>query len=361
VLTCLACASLALHATGVAASAAELVVDPNGGTAFSTLAGAVAAAPPGATIRLRSGIYTETLVITKDLSVVGSDVGQGAVLDGEGRRPLLRIEGEVACRLENLGFRRGLGDAGGAGLVAGGAVVDFINCSFLDNTAREEGGAVHLRGRGTWSEFVGCHFQRNEALGDAGALFVAPGAEITLRASTFFGNTGAGEGGAVVDLSIAPLLVEDCLFIENEGYRAGALLAAAATGRITGNTFFRNLSFGGATVTLAGEDAHDLAVTNNIFAGDLEGAGLELPAGAQRGCNVYFDNLAGPLLGAEPTTGELVADPGFCDFRALDLSLRRNSPASGRSSSCGRIGALDVGCLEGLEAHRTPDPRRRVH
>ncbi|MEZ4389108.1 MAG: hypothetical protein R3D98_16305 [Candidatus Krumholzibacteriia bacterium] len=47
-----------------------------------------------------------------------------------------------------------------------------------------------------------------------------------------------------------------------------------------------------------------------------------------------------------------MANPEFCDFRGLDLTLRRNSPAAGLSagSDCGLIGALDVGCLESMEA-----------
>jgi nitrous oxidase accessory protein NosD len=346
------------------AQSAEFVVDPAGGATFSTLSGAVAAAPSGALIRIRPGTYTETVVIDKDLVLLGVDADLTAVIDGERRRPLVRIVSAVTCRFENLNLRNGLADAGAAVYLSGGAVVDFINCSFHDNLARDDGGAVLVRGAGTWAEFIGCHFQRNRALHDAGAVSVMDGAELTLRACVFFANATDGLCGGVANFSRAPLAVEDCLFIENLGFECGAVRIYDSPARVVGNTFFQNSSIDGASVFV-----HDTAIdqgveiTNNIFAGDLEGAGLRIPGGAWRGCNVYSDNLAGPMLDGEPADDELVADPGFCDFRSLDLSLCRTSPASGRTSQCGRIGALDVGCLESLAASAAdrPRPQRRVH
>jgi len=356
--------AIGVSVTAPSVAPAEIVGDPAGGTAFSTLSGAVAAAPAGSVIRIRPGVYPETVIIGKNLSLVGGGADQGVVLDGEGRRPLVCVASAVTCRFENLVFCNGLGEAGGAVQVSRGAVADFINCAFHDNAASLEGGAVALTDDGTWSEFVGCHFQRNRAAGRAGAVAILTGAEATLRRCTFFANRSDDVGGGVASFSHAPLVVEDCLFIENLGLECGAICVSDAPARIAGNTFFRNSSLDGASVFVHDDaGAHDLDVTNNIFASDLEGAGLRIPAGGRRGCNVYADNLAGPLLGAQPTAEELLVDPGFCDFRGLDLSLRRNSPASGRSSACGRIGALDVGCLEGLEATRDdgPGPRRRVH
>ena len=351
-------------ATGATADTPEFVVDANGGAAFSTLSGAVAAAPAGSVIRIRPGTFPETVTITKDLVLVGIDSEQGAVIDGERRRPLLRVESAVICRFENLSLRNGVGDDGAAVFLQGGAVVDFINCSFHDNLARGDGGAVLVRGAGSWAEFIGCHFQRNRALNDAGAVGVLDGAEVTLRACTFYANATDGLCGAVANFSRAPLAVEDCLFIENQGFECGAVRISDSPARVVGNTFYQNLSIDGASVYV-----HDSAVdegveiTNNIFAGDLEGAGLRVPEGAWRGCNVYSDNLAGPMLGAEPAADEMLADPGFCDFRALDLTVCRTSPASGYRSQCGRIGALEVGCLESLaaSADERPLPRRRVH
>jgi len=353
----------ALHVTASVAAPDELVVAPHGGASFSTLSGAVAAAPPGSIILIRPGIYNETVDITKDLILIGTDPDQTAILDGEHRRPLLRIQSSVTCRVENLTFRNAAAHSGAAAYLTSGAVADFINCTFHDNLARHDGGAVLVGDAESWAEFVGCHFQRNRAFENAGAVGVVAGAEATLRACTFYANAADGIGGGVANFSRALLVVEDCLFIENQGLAGGAVQVSDSPARIAGNTFFQNASVGGASVFI--HDAagnHVVDVTNNIFAGDVAGAGLRIPEAARRGCNLYSDNLAGARLNGALGPDELMADPHFCDFRSLDLTLRRNSPASGLRSECGRIGSLDVGCLEGFEAAAGDRlaPQRRV-
>ena len=342
-------------------ASAEYLVDPAGGASFSTISGAMDAAPAGSIIRLRPGVYTEMVSVDKDVVIVGIDPASPAIIDGEGRRPVMMVAPDVTCRFENLTLRNGVADEGAACRVAAGAVVDFINCGFHDNAAAS-GGAVLLAGARTWSEFIGCHFQHNRARGDGGAIAIRDDADVTLRACTFFANHADGEAGAVDGRSRTALAVEDCLFIENAGFGSGALLATEGMIRVAGNTFFRNTSLDGATVVLRGDDPGLLEVTNNIFAGDVEGAGLGAPAGAIRGCNLYSANLGGALMTGDLAGDELSTDPGFCDFRMLDLTLSRMSPAAGRESECGRIGALDVGCLESLSAALDrPAPRRRVH
>ncbi len=355
-----AAAVLSLCALGPA-SAAEYLVDPTGGASFSTISGAIDAAPAGSVIRLRPGVYTETVTVDRDVVIVGVDPASPAVIDGEGRRPVMIVTADVTCRFENLTLRNGVAEEGAACRVAGGAVVDFINCGFHDNQAGS-GGAVMLGGEGTWSEFIGCHFQHNRSRDDGGAIVIRDDADVTLRACTFFSNHADGEAGGVAGRSRTALAVEDCLFIENAGFGSGALLANGGMIRVSGNTFFRNTSLDGATVVLRGGDTGMLEVTNNIFAGDIEGAGLGVPDGAIRGCNLYSANLGGALVAGHLADDELRTDPGFCDFRMLDLTLCRMSPAAGRESECGRIGALDVGCLESLSAALDrPAPQRRVH
>lgn len=335
----------------LAAAPVELVVSPDGGAPFSTLSGAVAAAEPGAVIRLRPGIYRETVTIDKNLALIGAEGPIGSILDGDHRRPLLRITGKIVVQLENLEIRHGLAAAGPAARVSGGAVVDFLDCTFHDNTAREDAGAVAVTDDGSWVEFVACHFQRNRTDGDAGAVSVRRAAEISFRGCTFFANEAGGMAGAIAAESDRPLLIEQSLFIENRGQLGGAVHVIDGGAELVGNTFFRNASLDGASVLVAGRVAGDqVSVQRNIFCGDLEGAGLDTPVGASRACNLYFDNFLGPLLNNEPNVDELVANPEFCDFRGLDFSLRRSSPAADLTSDCGLIGAVDVGCLETLEA-----------
>lgn len=342
---------------------AELLVAADGGAPFSTISGAVAAASAGSVIRVRPGLYQETVIVDKSLTIVGFAGEQATILDGEDRRALFQIVGPAALRCENLEFRRGHADRGAAALLADGAVAEFLNCTFHDNVARVAGGSVAISGATSWAEFVGCHFQRNRTGGDGGAISASLGAELTLRGCTFFANQATGTGGAVAMNSLAPVVVEQSLFIENQGLGAGALGTDGGPVSLDGNTFFRNVSLDGASVMVALASAdQDVAILRTIFCGDLEGAGLACPVRADRGCNLFFDNFSGPLLVGEPNADELVGNPEFCDFRALDLTLRRNSPAAGlhEDGGCGLIGALDVGCLESMEAASWSDPAAPV-
>lgn len=329
----------------------ELLVSSDGGAPFSTLSSAVSAAAPGSIIRVRPGIYNETVTVDKNLTVVGMDGAQAVILDGENRRALVKVVGPAVLRCENLEFRHGLADHGPAVSIGDNAVADFLDCTFHDNVARVGAGAVAVSGSRAWAEFVGCHFQRNRAIEDGGAVGARLGAEVTFRGCTFFANRAGRACGAIDVQDGAPLLVEHCLFIENEGMTAGAIRTSGGSVRLDGNTFYRNLSLSGATVSVAAETPDDgVVVVRNILCGDQEGSGLAAPSAAERSCNLYYDNFGGPLLNGEPNTAELVANPEFCDFRGLDLTLRRNSPATGATNDCGRIGALDVGCLESMEA-----------
>ncbi|MGC2857753.1 nitrous oxide reductase family maturation protein NosD [Novispirillum sp. DQ9] len=76
---------LALVGWCAAAQAGETVV-PAGGTA---LAGAIAAAPAGAVLRLAPGVHAGPLVIDRPLTLIGDD---GAIIDGGGTGSVVRVE-----------------------------------------------------------------------------------------------------------------------------------------------------------------------------------------------------------------------------------------------------------------------------
>ncbi|MEZ4389109.1 MAG: hypothetical protein R3D98_16310 [Candidatus Krumholzibacteriia bacterium] len=77
-------------------------------------------------------------------------------------------------------------------------------------------------------QFVSCHFQRNRTAGDGGTVSAQFSAELTFRSCTFFANTADRACGAVDVASVSPLVVERCLFIENEGWRPEGCAPPAA-------------------------------------------------------------------------------------------------------------------------------------
>lgn len=89
--------------TFVRPAADTLVVSPTG--PYRSVGDAVAAAPAGATVIVRAGVYREpTVEIDRQLTLEGEP---GAVLDGEGERQILRVSADsVTVRgltLRNVG------------------------------------------------------------------------------------------------------------------------------------------------------------------------------------------------------------------------------------------------------------------
>lgn len=75
---------------------ATLFVDPNGasdGTHFTTIGAALAAAPSGAVVAIASGTYPESLVASKDVTLVGRCAAQVSVVGGGTRVRGLYVDG----------------------------------------------------------------------------------------------------------------------------------------------------------------------------------------------------------------------------------------------------------------------------
>jgi hypothetical protein len=129
--------------------------------------------------------------------------GGGAFLVGAGSRLVLDRVTIASC----------FGGSGGGAILSEGSLT-ITNCTFLDNTA-SDGGAILSRG-GTMT-VLNSTFARNAALlpfngGGAIANFLV--STLSIRHSTFVGNSSVNVGGAILtDLSTAT--VEDSLFAGN--------------------------------------------------------------------------------------------------------------------------------------------------
>ena len=126
----------------------------NGEGKYATLAAAVAAAPPQATITVCAGTYVETVIVDRPLTLLGA--GQDVtVLDGGGAGTQLYIQG-VSVTIEGFTFTHGeaehnpLGNSKCGGAIAidygvGAMDVKISDCTFNDNHG-EYGGAICFDG-----------------------------------------------------------------------------------------------------------------------------------------------------------------------------------------------------------------------
>jgi hypothetical protein len=112
-------------------------------------------------------------------------------------------------------------------------------------------------------------------------------------------------------------------------------------GYVARNTIF---SSGGSGFALTGHAYPGDYVVNNIAAFN-SGPGLLFvgEVGPHLGCNDWFKNQGGSVVGMAPGVSDLEVNPLFCDLVSADVHLAANSPLLA-APGCGLIGALGQGC-----------------
>ncbi len=181
-----------------------------------------------------------------------------------------------------------------------------------------------------------------------GAVICGDAASPTIRNCVFSANH-AGRGGAIGCVGSASPLVENCVFRENTAQEGGACaMAGPGEAWIVGSTFFGNGAPAGSALQVGAGSA--LVLERSIVAGNLDGAAVDLAASgaAQLECCDLFGNEGGDwtggIAGQLGQSGNISADPMFCDAAAGDLRLNVTSPCA--QPACGRMGARPPGCGE---------------
>lgn len=138
----------------------------------------------------------------------------------------------------------------GGGLYSTGGWFEFRSCSFRDNTGGAAGGAVALATSGG-NLFEACEFLGNTAI-SGGAISQADESEATLRDCTFRDNGASAEGGAIMAASTSfPIYAFDCVFERNHANDYGGALAASSAGiDVTRCSFIDNTSARGGAIAV---------------------------------------------------------------------------------------------------------------
>jgi len=93
----------------------------------------------------------------------------------------------------------GSGSDGGA-ISTQGDAIQIVDCTFDNNQARDEGGALRIGSGAATTTISGCTFSNNKVIsgtgGDGGAIRELS-SDVTVTNSTFFGNEANNDGGAI--------------------------------------------------------------------------------------------------------------------------------------------------------------------
>ena len=318
-----------------------------------TIAGALAAAAAGDTVRVAAGTWAEGNLWIPSGVVLEGATGDPAdvVLDGRGLERILIAQGvDAATELRGLTFRDGWNTNHGGGIYASDADLAIRDCRFEGNHSGNWGGAIVFQG--TSSPVIErCVFTGNDAL-YGGAVFCEPGSPV-LRDCRFEGNTATHSGGGMQAWypATAPVL-ERCVFYNNRviQFRGGGFSVHYGTATLINCTLDANeggVDGSGASAAQGAVLTLDRCVVTN-------GVGTADPVGCFAGgtvvvtCTDVWGNPGGDwigcLAGLDGADGNFSADPLYCGGGGGDVTLQSNSPCAPGAGSCGLIGAGAVVC-----------------
>ncbi len=248
------------------------------GTPYCTIAAAVAAATAGDTIEVAVGIYEETLVIDKDLTLEG-DTALTTIIDGAGGgAPVIKVGAGVTTTIRAFTLRNG-----NEPTLGGGGLQNFLGTVLLedmlitDNTAGGAGGGgiLNLQGSMTILRSV---ISNNHTTSSTGGIYTTTGFT-DIRDSAIIGNTAVSFGGGVYASGVSTLRIVNSTISGNEtNSHGGGVLLSIAEGGFAGiynTTISRNIgdadanNTGGDPGLSVSEDTLPPVLANTILAGNF--------------------------------------------------------------------------------------------
>lgn len=156
---------------GTSAFSKTLDVDNNSGACndklgkpFCHIKAAIKSASPGDSIHIAVGSYIETLVIDKDLKLIGAGIEQ-TVIDGGRKSSVIEIAPGVRCQLKLLTLQNGQAKNGGGILNRGSLLLDTTLIRY--NLAEFSGGGIYNASSISGSLYIkNSVVEHNQARGD---------------------------------------------------------------------------------------------------------------------------------------------------------------------------------------------------
>jgi len=215
-----------------------------GGSCYDSIAAALGAASAEDSIYVARGIYTENLLITQSVHLLGGFSGPPlwardpsayeTIIDGSSHpSSTITLAGTPSAVVEGFIIRNGQAESGGGLLIMGGSPLIAHN-TIISNTATGRGGGGI-------------------------ALF---GSAASISNNTIIGNTAMGGGGILVAEGSTASFVNNTIMSNTAGLLGGGLLIVGSAATVEGNIIQGNLSAHGAGVQV--QEASDTQITNLV-------------------------------------------------------------------------------------------------
>jgi hypothetical protein len=266
------------------------------------------AAAPGEVITLQPGVYGETLLLDRNLTLAGAE-WETAILDGLGLGTVVHVAPQAQVSLRGLTIRRGSTRGGLGGVILNEGHLTLQDCIVTGGYGEAGGGIANLR----LAKIIFCVISNNAGAGRGGGIFNSSNATLEIRNSTIAWNRASQ--GAGID-NAGNLFAINSTLCSN--------VAAGVFGTSDGNGGGLRSAGGSATLencTVSGNEAW----AHPLSPGGGSGGGIEIKSGLLelQATTLCFNTAA-------RTGGGVWADPNS-GVRVQNTILARNS-ASGAGS-----------------------------
>ncbi len=283
--------------------------------------------------------------------------GGGAIVLEQGSSPtfrnlIVRSHESVAVRctssspvFENCVFSL---NSAGAILATSSSSLSFVGCIFVDNFSSGSGAAIAIVSSAVST--TNCEFLRNGSSFSGGAIYSTSGS--TERAhvdavNCFFVENISGYHGGAIDVSNTELSLEGSVLARNTaGQNGGALwIYSQSMATIASSVFHDNNATRGSAINCGAGSVASIVrtiVTANRGSAPVLCDSVLTPPVLSIACSDVFGNEVGDWLnciaGELGVSGNLSADPLFCDPVSDDFGLQLGSPCLPPASQCGPMG-----------------------
>ena len=302
----------------------------------------------GGTILLLPGnylnIYSQT--INKAVTIKGFD--DGVVFDGENERHFFTVTVDNVV-FDNIKFQNGF-NQGTGGAISSTKVTKILNCTFENNNAKNDGGAVFLSGEN--SVIANCTFYRNYITLNTqvygGAVRVGNRVNITdciFDSNYCYSATGDGADAGALAVEGSYAFIDNCLFNNNYVYgtsgNEGGVMRLGSSSIIQNSNFTNNRATWDGAVSVRGSSnsiincnfINNTANEDNM--GSNGGGALHIQSSSNSIINCTFiNNTAKTKEG-----GAIYASSGTHSLKVFNCSFINN--IAGASGGAVYLGTMD--------------------
>ena len=225
------------------------IVNTIAGNTFTDLKSIIDAASPGDTIKLEDD-YTNDGTITADGIAISKAItidGNGHTLNANGKSRTFVIN-TSGVTIKNTIFTNGHQDNTGSAIYWSGCTVNVLNCTFINNAANYDGGAIGWTSSPN-SSVSNCTFINNTAQMGGGAIYSSWTNNWSISNCVFINSYARYDGGAIITWGDNNGLICNCTFEDNSAGRDGeTVFWYNGNGNINNSKFININKHGGKVI-----------------------------------------------------------------------------------------------------------------